>query len=81
MSRRNDSILKPMTSEKGLNRDELNVSILPNNSFITFFKDINNINCNNEHDIDISTKISCTYIDIDSFHYKIILKARSVYST
>ena len=61
-----------MTSEKGVNRDvdKLNVYILPNNSGKTFFKYINNINCNIADDIDTSPEINCNYIEIDSFRYK-----------
>ena len=61
-----------MTSKTGLNRDfeQLNLSILPNNSFRTFFKGINNINRNDIDVAETSPEIKCSYIDIDSFCYE-----------
>ena len=50
-----------MTSEKGINKDVdlFNVSILPNNSLKTYFKDINNVNCHLDNDD--APAINCNY--------------------
>ena len=61
-----------MTSEKYINKDDdlLNVSLLPNNSLKTYFKDINNINSDlMDNDLEVPG-INCNYIDINSFNYK-----------
>ena len=61
-----------MTAEKCINNDVdlLNMSLLPNNSLKTYFKDINNIN-SNVFDNDIEAPdINCNYVDINSFNYK-----------
>ena len=57
-----------MTSEKGIQSDidQLNLSILPNNSLRTFFKVINKLSCNITDDLEIN----CNYVDIDSFCYR-----------
>ena len=45
------------------------MSFLPNNSFKTYFKGINNINCIVMDDLEV-TDINCNYVDINSFNYK-----------
>ena len=43
---------------------------LPNNSLRTYFKDINNINCDlMDNDLEVPD-INCNYVDINSFNYK-----------
>ena len=61
-----------MTSEKGINKyvDLLNLSILPNNSLKTYFKDINNVNCPFSDNDDDAPAINCYYVVINSFNYK-----------
>ena len=61
-----------LTSEKGINKDVdlLNLSVLPNNSLKTYFKDIDNVNCTFSDNDDDAPSINCNYIDINSFDYK-----------
>ena len=60
-----------MTSEKGINKDVdlLNLSLLPNNSLKTYFRDINNINCDFTDDDEETPAVNCNYVDINSFDY------------
>ena len=61
-----------MTSEKGINKDVdlLNMTIFPNNSLKTYFKDINNINVNATDEETEEPVLNCHYYDINSFNYK-----------
>ena len=61
-----------LTSEKCINNDVdlLNLSILPNDSMKTYFKDINNVNCHFSDNDDDAPAINCNYVDINSFNYK-----------
>ena len=61
-----------MTSEKGINKDVdlLNMTIFPNNSLKTYFKDISNINVNATDEETEEPAINCHYYDINSFNYK-----------
>ena len=50
-----------MTSEKGFNIDQLNLSVLPNNSLKTYFNDISNVN-SNDTDADTQLKLNVTML-------------------
>ena len=59
--------------------DLLNLSILPNNSLKTYFKNINNVNCHFSDNDDDAPVINCNYVDINSFNYKNKISSLSLF--